>query len=69
MAAKGGKKRKALNQAPKRGKRVCAEPDRGMVLAKEFFFIPEMFLMELLLSCDVFATFTLAKTCECFAPF
>jgi hypothetical protein len=68
MGGKGLKKRKALNQSSKHGKRACAEPDRGTVLANEFFFIPEMFLMELLLSCNVFTILTLAKTCECVAP-
>ncbi|KAJ7933877.1 hypothetical protein B0H13DRAFT_2306293 [Mycena leptocephala] len=66
MPGPASKKRKAARNAcnNKKGKRICADSVQGSAVAKEFFFMPEMFLMELLPRCDLITIFTLAKASE-----
>jgi hypothetical protein len=59
---------KSVHQGPQ-GKRMRSRYDRETAIANEFFFIPEMFLMELLHRCDLFTVFALAKTCKPLASF
>jgi hypothetical protein len=66
MVGSSQKKRKGDKSMPydKQGKRMRSRYERETAVANEFFFIPEMFIMELLLHCDLFSIFALAKTCK-----
>ncbi|KAJ7177014.1 hypothetical protein C8R46DRAFT_1213575 [Mycena filopes] len=68
MAGANQKKRKHQKQIAydKRGRHLRIKRARETASAIAFFFLPEMFLMELLHRCDLFAIMALAKTC-CYA--
>ncbi|KAJ7148133.1 hypothetical protein C8R43DRAFT_1129276 [Mycena crocata] len=67
MVGQGPKKRKTVKNSAyrKEGKRMRLRSDReseSHVAANSFFYIPELFLMELLQHCDLFAVMALSKT-------